>query len=292
MLGKALAAVAIWVLASTLVRAQAEHVSFLVMGKTTNHRQLASGELSLLNYHFFAEIFPKPGPGQGEVTEASLRFPDGHWQAFEDLGYVLEVHGGRYDNEADLDELYPNGDYTFAFTTPGGRVEGRVLSIRGTGEGESRIPAPARITLSQRGEVVSPDAVSADEDLEVTWTPFQTGEGDPQGIVDDLIFVVVADCHGERIEHSGRPFEGRPFLTFETRDYVVPGNKLVPGRPYQMSVEHAKVDTSRESGLVGLVTYASTTFLDFRTRGGVDEAAGCPDMMPKFDAGQTDRPGR
>jgi hypothetical protein len=290
MASKAIAAVLMWAVSSGLVEAQAAHVAFLVMGKTTNHRQAVSGQLSLLNYHFFAEIFPKPGAGQ--VTEASLRFPDGHRQGFEDLGYVLEVHGGRYDDEAELDELYPNGDYSFAFTTPSGRVDPRVLSVRGTGKGKSRIPPPARITLAQEGRVVSPDAIDANEDLTVTWTPFRTGSKDPNGIVDDLVFVVVADCHGEKIEHSGRPFEGTPFLTFEATEYVIPSVKLVPGRPYQMSIEHAKVDTSKEDGIVGLVTYASTTFLDFRTAGVGDGASGCPDVMPKFDAGQTDRSGR
>lgn len=290
MTGKALALIAIWASSAGSLQGQADYVSFLVMGKTTNHRQATSGDLSLLNYHFFAEIFPKHG--EGEVTEALLRFPDGRPQTFEDLGYVLEVHGGRYDNEEDLDALYPNGDYSFAFATPGGRVNDRVLSIRGTGEGASRIPAAPRITLSQRGGVVSPRTIRSNEDLEVTWSPFRAGERDPNGIVDDLIFVVVADCHGERIEHSGRPFEGAHFLTFETSRYVVPAQRLEPGRPYQMSVEHAKVDTSREDGIVGLVTYASTTFLDFRTTGAADGASACPDVMPKFDAGQTDRPGR
>jgi hypothetical protein len=55
-----------------------------------------------------------------------------------------------------------------------------------------------------------------------------------------------------------------------------------------MFVELAAVDTSEEDGIVGLVTYASTTFLDFQTLG---SAAGppCPEVMPPFDGGQTDR---
>lgn len=34
-----------------------------------------------------------------------------------------------------------------------------------------------------------------------------------------------------------------------------------------VTVEHAKVDTSTEDAMVGLVTYAATTFLEFRTTG-------------------------
>jgi len=288
--------------------AQKDQVTFLVMGKTTNHRQSADGATSLLNYHFFAEIFVKEG---GSVTDASLGFPDGTSQPFVDLGYVQEVHGGRYGEEAELDRSYPNGDYTFRFDTPSGSIPGRVLSVRGTGStgsgstgsgstgsgstgsgstggGQSRIPQAVKITLRQDGRAVSPSAVDPDKDLEVAWNAFVTGESDPNGIVDDLIFAVLGDCQGEKTVHSGRPFEGTPYLTYTTRIYVIPAEKLSPGEPHQLFVEHAKVDTSTDDGLVGLVTYASTTFLDFRTTG-VASGAPCPPSMPKMDQGQTDR---
>ncbi len=254
------------------------------MGKTTNHRQGTTGT-SLLNYHFFAEIFVKE---DGSVSDATLSFPDGRAQEFEDLGFVQEVHGGRYEREAELDRLYPNGDYTFRFTTPSGREKARVLRVRGTGEGESRIPNAVSISLRQNGREVSPEAVNPGEDLEITWSAFETGASDPNGIVDDLLFAVVGNCHGEKIVHSGRPFEGTPYLTYETTRYVVGSERLSPGEPHQIFVEHARVDTSEEGGLVGLVTYAATTFLDFETTG-VASGKPCPRSMPKMDAGQTDR---
>lgn len=268
--------------------AQRDDVSFLVMGKTANHRQAADGSLSLLNFHFFAEIFVKEG---GRVSDAALEFPGGKVMPFEDLGFVQEVHGGRYQVESELDESYPNGDYIFRFDTSSGREDGRVQSIRGTGEGKSRIPAAVRITLEQGGEEVSPGAVDPSLDLTVRWSPFAEGGADENGILDDLMFVVMGDCRGQKTEHSGRPFEGTPYLTFDARDYVIPAAKLAPGEPHQLYVEHARVDTSREDELVGLVTYAATSFLDFHTRG---DAAGepCPSMMPKMDGGQTDRPER
>jgi len=265
--------------------AQSDDVSFLVMGKTTNHRQGPSGELSLLNYHFFAEIFVKEGRS---VTAASLGFPDGSTKPFEDLGFVQEVHGGRYERESELDALYPNGTYAFRFDTASARVD-RTLEMRGTGEGESRIPEAVRITLHQRGRVVSPSAVDPNEDLTIRWSPFADGEADSNGIVDDLLFAVMGDCRGEKTVHSGRPFEGTSYLTFADEAYVFPAAKLNPGESHQIFVEHARVDTSTEDGLVGLVTYAATSFLDFRTTG-VALGPACPKDMPKMDAGQTDRP--
>lgn len=277
-------AVGLLLVGCSVAHAQEDHVTFLVMGKTTNHRQAADGSLSLLNYHFFAEIFVKEG---GSVTGASLRFPGGNAQPFEDLGFVQEVHGGRYSEESDLDRLYPNGDYAFELDTPSGAAT-RTLAIRGTGGGRSRIPAAARITLRQGGAEVLPDAVDPNQDLELTWTAFVTGEADPNRIVDDLLFAVMGNCHGEKTVHSGRPFEGTPYLSYTTRRYVVPADKLAPGEPHQLFVEHAKVDTSFDNGVVGLVTYASTTFLDFETSG-VATGAPCPPSMPKMDQGQTDR---
>ncbi len=53
--------------------------------------------------------------------------------------------------------------------------------------------------------------------------------------------------------------------------------------------KHAKVDTSKEGGIVGLVTYAATTFLDFETTGNASGPE-CPSALPKIDGGQTDRP--
>ncbi len=267
-------------LAASLASGPRDHVSFLVLGKTTNHRQSGGGELGLLNYHFFAEIFVREG---GSVSDAFLVFPGGDASSFEDRGYVLDLHGGRFDAEEALDRAYPAGGYAVRFRTPDGPVEGRVLRMRG-----SRIPAPARITFSQDGKSVSPESVDPAKDLIVKWSEFESGEPDPNGILDDLVFVVVGNCRAERVVHSGRPFEGTHFLTYVAKSYTIPGGKLAPGEPHQMFVEHAAVDTGEEEGIVGLVTYASTTFLDFHTLGS-PAGPSCPEVMPPFDGGQTDR---
>ena len=263
-----------WVLAGPR-----DHVSFLVLGKTTNHRQSEGGSIGLLNYHFFAEIFVREG---GRVSGASLSFPEGQKQSFEDRGYVLELHGGRFDAEERLDRSYPTGEYAVRFDTPDGSIEGRRLQIRG-----SRIPEPPHITLLQDGKAASLQAIDPAKDVTVTWSAFEGARSDPNGILDDLVFVVVGNCRAERVVHSGRPFEGTPFLTYRTTAYTIPGGTLSPGEEHQMFVEHAAVDASEEEGIVGLLTYASTTFLDFRTTG--VPSGSCPEVMPAFDGGQTDR---
>jgi hypothetical protein len=266
-------------LAAHAVSGPRDHVSFLVLGKTTNHRQSESGDIGLLNYHFFAEIFVREG---GRVSGASLSFPGGRTQSFEDRGYVLELHGGRFDVEESLDRSYPAGEYALRFDTPDGSIEKRRMQIRGSG-----IPEAPLITLLQDGKAASLQAIDPSKDVTITWSQFEGARSDPDGILDDLIFVVVGNCRAQRVVHSGRPFEGTPFLTYRTKEYTIPGGKLSPGEPHQMFVEHASVDASEEQGIVGLVTYASTTFLDFRTTG--VPSGSCPEVMPAFDGGQTDR---
>lgn len=274
-------------LAATGVQTPSDDVSFMVMGKIANRRQSENGQIELLNYHFFAEIFVKNG---GKVTESSLLFPDRRRQDFTDQGYVQELHGGRYQSEAELDAAYPNGDYRIEFRTGGGRVD-RTLAVKGGSGGASRLPSPVQIQLLQGGEQVSVDAVDPSRDLVVSWTTFGSAGKDANGIVDDLIFVVVGNCRGEQIVHSGRPFAGTPYLSYDATAFTIPADTLAAGEPHQMYVEHAIVDTGQSEGIVDLVTYASNTFLDFQAAG-LPSGKPCPEPMPKMDGGQTDRPDR
>ena len=95
--------------------AEQTDITFVVAGKTSNHRQQADGSTAVLNYHFFAEIFLQKG---GVVAPASLVTPksDGVAVDFADSGYALEVHGGRYRDEAELEaaKLASMSDSEFA----------------------------------------------------------------------------------------------------------------------------------------------------------------------------------
>ena len=92
-------------------------ITFVVAGKTANFRQEQSGILAALNYHFFAEIFLQEN---GRVKDALMFTPLSATQgvAFGDSGYALEMHGGRYATEAELEANYPDGNYIFNYTSP------------------------------------------------------------------------------------------------------------------------------------------------------------------------------
>ena len=267
--------------------AEQSDITFVVAGKTSNHRQRADGRVDALNYHFFAEIFLQDG---GRVTEATMLAPiSGAAPApLEDSGYALEHHGGRYATEAALEQAYPDGDYQFDYISPStGRVT-QSVTLKNPKSAGSGLPAAPRIFLAQAGKPVHPREIDPGLDLRVTWSAFTEGGADPAGIMDDLLFVIMADCEGVRRAHSGRPFENTPYLTYADTHFDISAELLVPASAYQLSVEHAVLDTSEEHDVIGFATFATTTFLDLRTTGNEVPGESCDALLKPFDAGQTD----
>ncbi len=265
--------------------AQQTDITFIVAGKTSNHRQHPDGEVATLNFHFFAEIFLQEN---GVASPASISPPLSTAPVeFSDSGYALEMHGGRYKTEQELESSYPDGEYTFHYTAPSiGSVKQTVVmeNSRSVGSG---LPAAPRIFLTQGGQAVAADRIDPGLDLMVTWSGFSEGRADPLGIMDDLLFVIMADCRGERIAHSGRPFENTPYLTFADDAYTIAAEILQPENAYQLSVEHAILDTSLEHDVPAFATFATTTFLDLKTTGDAAASDACPSILENFDAGQT-----
>lgn len=264
---------------------QQRDITFIVAGKTSNHRQQFDGAVEALNYHFFAEIFRQP---DGIVSPASISPPlTASPIDFSDSGYALEMHGGRYRSEQDLEANYPDGDYIFHFTAPSiGSVSQTVVMTNHRVSG-SGLPAAPQISLSQAGQSAAPERINPALDLVVKWSEFSEGRRDPLGIMDDLLFVIMANCEGERIAHSGRPFEGTPYLTYADTSFVIRADTMQPEHAYQLSVEHAILNTSLEHGVPAFATFATTTFLDLKTTGTASEGASCPYVLKHFDAGQT-----
>lgn len=275
-----------WFAVGTAVAEQAD-IRFVVLGKTANYRQQENTSSRLLNYHFFAEIFLRDG---GRVSNPVLLLPGEKELLFSGSDSVLEAHGGRYNSEKELDRYFPNGAYIFSY-----RLSDRTLInqsvVLDNATGGSRIPEPVRISLFQEDKVVRADRVDPAKDLLLRWSDFKTGNRDPNGIVDDLVFVVTGNCHGERINHSGGPFSDSPYLTFADREYRIPAGSLAPGEPHQLFIEHAEMDTSVYRAIPEIATYAATTFLDIHTTGTASaKAKTCPQPMTAMDGGQTDRP--
>ena len=265
-----------------------QDITFIVAGKTSNYRQHPAGNTTALNYHFFAEIFLQEN---GVVEPASLNTPldGGVAVPFNDGGYALELHGGRYASEAELEASYPDGNYIFHYAAPSIGSVSQAVPLENPKIDGSGLPAAPVIYLSQNGETVTAQAIDPELDLQVTWSEFVSGSADPLGITDDLLFVIMGDCEGVRRAHSGRPFEGTGYLTYADTSFTIETQRLKPENAYQLSVEHAVLDTSREHDVIAYATFATSTFLDIKTTGTAAPGEACPQIRKAFDAGQTDR---
>lgn len=265
--------------------AQEQDVQFLLLGKTRNHRQSPTGELTFLNTAFFGEIFLNEG---GAVSDAFVTGPgeakDGLYFGEQDVPFFAS---DRHASIQSLEEHFPDGTYLFHFDTPHGNVRDFPVTFTKRAQ-ESRNPAPILLTLHQHGEVADPNAIDPDADLLVTWSEFEHGSADPNRVIDDLIFVIMGDCLGVKTVHSGAAF-GPSFLTYEAKEFIIPAESLRPGQPFQVEIEFSEMDTAKRGGLVSIITYAASTFLDIRTTGVNEDEVVCPAQPLAMDGGQTDR---
>jgi hypothetical protein len=244
--------------------AQEKDLSFVAAIKGSRFDQGPDQNLTLSRYFFFTEIFLSKG---GWATEASLKRADSSedpWR-FETDEEVLTFAGGYFPTLEELDNAFPDDRYILDVTTPSGALQDQIIAFAPPGT-DYRLPDPVTIRLMQDGKKVSPQQVNPEKLLIITWSEFEAGRADPNGIVDDLIFVIVTDSNGKRCAHSGRPFSGSSFLTYETDSYGISPERLEPDMSYTAVVEHARVINSDTAQSVPVfASYATVTYMTFQT---------------------------
>lgn len=248
-----------------------DHVTFYGVGKVARFQQHMDSSLEYLGPLFFAEIFIAAG---GDVTDASVRFPapigdsrklEYRHSESDEIGDVMYLSGSAETDE-ELEQNFPSGAFDFNFNTPAGAVVDSAVSFEG-----GAFPTQPVIIFEQDNQRIAFDSVDADRDLVITWPTFTEGRADPNGILDDLIFVAIDSCTVEDMVHSGRPFEKDDYLTFRAKDYVVPAGMLDKGQTYSMYVEHALLPhTQMDYGMPAFATFAASTYMDFQTTGETD----------------------
>ena len=260
---------------------------FFVLIKSSNYDQNQSGELTLLNYHFFSEVFPKDGnsgPIEGQLTRHDA---PGSPMPYVDRGSNCYIEGGHFDSVEELDQAFPNGSFLFEISNNVVDIRSE-LTLNGP-HGDTDIPEPIQIALYQNDDIVDPTKIDADQAMTIRWSEYSNGRPDPKGIVDDMIFVVVQNCQGERMVHTGLPFEEDDYLTYRATELRVDAGTMNPGEPYAMFVEFPHVvDSVIADGVPGFTSYATATYLDIHTTGEARDDS-CLEKMPAMDTGQTDR---
>jgi hypothetical protein len=250
-------------------------VSYFAVVKNLVRQQDVDNRIQTLGHTFLAYVFLQPGAQASNATLSipgapePVLLPDFRIKPEDVRDSAFFLASSNNADKTAYDIAYPNGTYTVAFTTRAGRAEGKV-TLNG-----DMYPAAAVIALAQKGEARRADDLIPGEDLHVTWGGFPQGKPDRNGILDDLVFVILKDCNGKKLYHSGRPFQGR-HLTFKDKSEVIRGQLLQPGRRYLLVVDNAIiVDTNRSAGVPGVGTYAQTTRLSAVTSGKAPSDAVC-----------------
>ncbi len=234
--------------------AQEEDVSFFVIGKHANFNQLSNGELKPVDLSFFSEIFLT---SDGDADKAFLNLPTGERIRFRDQrlangpdkGNLLLISGARrFFSFTELQSWYPDGIYEIEFDTPSGSVSHGTLEFP-----QIDLPTAPQISIWQDDTELC-GVANPDRDLEVRWSEFTQGRADKNGILDDLIFAILEDEAGQRVSHSGRPFEGKPYLTYADSSHTITASAMQEGHEYTLSVQHAVLTDTRTFDSVPAMT--------------------------------------
>ena len=282
---------ALLIVLSAVAHAQQQDVTFFVIGKHANFDQKPGGELEPVDFSFFSEIFfTKNGDAENAFmnmpTGERIRFRDQRGVAGPEKDNLLLISGAkRFSSYAELLSWYPDGVYQIGFDTPSGSVSDAELEFPVNG-----LPDAPTISMYQDGKTVCGN-VDPQKALEVRWSKFAQGGKDENGILDDLVFAILEDETGRRVSHSGRPFEGNPYLTYANSSHTIDAAAMQDAKEYTLSIEHAVLtDTSEFDSVPAMTTYAVTTRVRFRT--GAGAAVDCTarsredndDMRPTTDA--------
>ena len=243
----------------------ADDVLFLVLGKMSIYLQAPDGSHSLRDHHFVAEIMPKEN---GEILSGTLTSAsDPKFNlTFNPEGPQFLAHGKRVMIAEELHDAHPDGTYIFNYKTQNGEMTGQPLTIQKRNSTEI-MPASATLSLTQNGINVTVNTINPDQDLTIHWTSMKGNMKAPSSELADLIFVLGFDCFGNNIAHSGRPYNGKPYLTYKDTSFTIPAASLNSGTSYNLIVEQATADVMRHKGVPGIATYATLTFLDAQTTG-------------------------
>mgnify|MGYP003653449790 CR=1 FL=1 len=252
----------------------AEDVLFLVLGKMSIYIQDLNGGHTLRDHHFVAEIMPNE---TGEILRGKLTSADNPNLniPFNPEGRQFLAHGERVIVAEELHQRHPDGTYLFSYKTRSGEMKNQPLTLKRR-DTTDVMPQPATLGLSQNANIISAVEVNPEADLTVSWTPMKGNMKSPNSELADLIFVLGFDCFGNNIAHSGRPYQGTPYLTYEDSSFTIPADDLKPGITYSLIVEQATADVETFQGVPGITTYATLTFLDAQTIGEANDDGKCP----------------
>ncbi len=260
----------------------ARKINMLTVIKTNNYVQHHDGTMEYVNTHRYGEIFVLPVEN---IKEASLsmggdpRAPKEQFITYLDYrSHFFE--GGYFKDFAAMEEAVGGEEYTFEIEyTDGEKTSNMVRFPEGGKE-----PGPVKMSIHQDGQEIGYDDIDYTKDLIVRWENYQ-GQNDPNGIVDDLVTIMVNRCgeNRKRVYVSGVPTLNATYLTHEANEAIIPAETLEAGNWYWIAGEFSNhVHTTVADGAPALSAWMNSVILDVATTGASEESV-CTESMQRFD---------
>lgn len=253
--------------------------------KYITYEQDHDGQLTMTDVHFLAEIIFDGERDfnaiSAEVTRdsesQSLATYGGRDKRAFTNGYYYTRKSRSFDHVDALEAAHPaDSEYSWKVDGPAGQAKLAPIRIGGP-QNVSQFPAVSTIRLLQHSEYVS-DFVSIDvsQPMTIEWDPFDIG-GPLEGTEwNDLVFVLISDCHGDVVFTAGAPGTDKDFADYDDTFVVVPEGQLNAGQDYTVFISQVNyVDHNESYGITQLAANSFAVELGIRT-GGTIELNDCP----------------
>lgn len=259
--------------------------------KYITYTQDHQGQLKVTDYHFMAEvIYAKRSTIKNVNSFLYVKGSDIPLAGFAEKDPFAFTNGlfytrksKSYDDLASLEAAHPaSGHYVWEIRGPGGNIQLDPIRIGGP-ELRTRIPATSPIYLSQSGQPVTDfNGINPDVSLGIAWEPFIIGAPLEGTDWDDLVFVLVSDCHGKVVYTSGAPEDEEGFADFSATSTEMPAELLESGMNYVVFISQVNyVDANVSYGIEQLAANSFAVELEVRTAGRISLDRSCPEPAHK-----------
>ncbi len=259
--------------------------------KYITYTQDHQGQLKVTDYHFMAEvIYAKRSTIKNVDSFLYVKGSDIPLAGFAEKDPFAFTNGlfytrksKSYDDLASLEAAHPaSGHYVWEIRGPGGNIQLDPIRIGGP-ELRTRIPATSPIYLSQSGQPVTDfNGINPDVSLGIAWEPFIIGAPLEGTDWDDLVFVLVSDCHGKVVYTSGAPEDEEGFADFSATSTEMPAELLESGMNYVVFISQVNyVDANVSYGIEQLAANSFAVELEVRTAGRISLERSCPEPAHK-----------
>lgn len=254
--------------------------------KYVTYTQDHQGQLQATDYHFLAEvIYAERSTIKNVVSFLFAEGSDTPLASYDENDPFAFTNGlyytrksRSYNDLTSLEAAHPaTGQYVWEIRGPGGNVQLDPIRIGGP-EMRTMIPETSPIYLSQSGLPVSDfNNIDPHMSLGIGWDPFTIGAPLEGTDWDDLVFVLVSDCHGKVAYTSGAPEDEEGFADFSVTSTEMPATLLEPGMDYIVFISQVNyVDANVSYGIEQLAANSFAVELEVRTAGRIDLARTCP----------------